>query len=335
MREDLEAQVQESLDGTLDAAGRERLARELEGDAQARSEYADQLRIHHRLGVTLERTNEAFTASVLREVRLLGDAERFSREVVHQIKQTVPARRRIWEMAAAGMILALAGVALWKGGTRENAPSNGPHVLLVVGQVPLAAGDARVKERLESLGCRVTAKSANEVLPSEAAGKRLIAISSTSHAADVVDIPGELTAKFRDAPVPVLSWEPRLFHDLGLIEGADHQRDWGAMRDQSRVVITDPAHPLAAGLSGRVTVISAPDRITWGRVRSDALKIAALDGDPDRVAIFAYERGASMPGLIAPARRVGLFLFDETGGRLTSEGWALFDAAIRWSLSTK
>jgi hypothetical protein len=65
-------------------------------------------------------------------------------------------------------------------------------------------------------------------------------------------------------------------------------------------------------------------------VRPDALKIASLEGSPEKAALFGYDRGASMPGLVAPARRVGLFLFDTTSLQLTPEGWALFDAAVRW-----
>jgi hypothetical protein len=48
--------------------------------------------------------------------------------------------------------------------------------------------------------------------------------------------------------------------------------------------------------------------------------------------IFGYETGATMPGAVAPARRVGFFLEDLTAGSLTPAGWALFDAAVRWAL---
>jgi hypothetical protein len=38
-----------------------------------------------------------------------------------------------------------------------------------------------------------------------------------------------------------------------------------------------------------------------------------------------------MPGLDAPARRVGLFLTDTTAASLSANGGLLFDAAIRWA----
>jgi hypothetical protein len=329
MREELESLVQDALEGTLDAAGRDRLAREFEADPAARTEFVDQLQVHHRLRPTLETSGATFVDSVVREVRLLGDAERFSKGVVHQIKKT-SSRRRAWEMAAAAIILAAVGFALLKRGDSEVASRQAPQVLLVVGRTPLGVGDARVKERLESLGYGVVAKPALQVVSSDASGKAMIAISSTSLAMDVTDVPGELTAKFRESAVPVLVWEPRLFYELGMIGGEDHQKDWGALKDQSRLTMTDPAHPLAAGLSGTVPVLTNPDRISWGLVRGEAIKVATLDGHPDRAAVFAYDRAASMPGLVAPARRVGLFLFDATPLHLTRQGWSLFDAAVRW-----
>jgi hypothetical protein len=173
------------------------------------------------------------------------------------------------------------------------------------------------------------------VVPSDASGKAMIAISSTSLALDVTDVPGELTAKFRDSAVPVLVWEPRLFYDLGMIAGHEHQKDWGAVKDQSRLTVADPAHAMAAGLSGTVPVLSRPNRMSWGLVRGDAVKVATLEGHPDRAVLFAYDRGASMPGLVAPARRVGLFLFDTTSLSLTPQGWSLFDAAVRWCAANR
>lgn len=335
MREDLEALVAESLDGTLGAEDRDRLARELEADPQSRAEYADQLQIHHRLAVALEPSGAAFGESVTREIRLLGDADRFSDGVVRQIKESTrtPARRRLWELAAAGLILAAVAFALIRGSGDPGVASAGPQVLFVVGGLPLPPGDQRVRERFEQLGFRVLAKAANQVVPSDGPGKALIAISSTSLALDVTDVPGELTAKFRDSAVPVVAWEPRLYYDLGMIAGSEHQKDWGALRDQRRVVVTNPTHPMAAGLSGPVTVLADSNRISWGLVPPDALTVACLEGDLARGAVFAFEAGARMPGRAAPARRVGLFLFDTTPLQLTPEGWALFDAAIRWAVS--
>jgi len=329
MREDLEALIADLLDESIDAEGRERLSRELEKDPAARAEFADQLEIHHRLGVALEPSNPEFVDAVVREVKLLGDADRFSQGVVRQIKQTT-SRRRIWEMAAAALFVAIAGYALFRPSVAPTPAAEPSHVLFVVGHVPLDPGDQAVKARLEQNGWRVEVKIESAVKEADARGKTFVAISSTSLVRDVLKVPGELMTKFRSVAVPVLTWEPRLFYDLGMVPGAVHHTDWAATRNLSAVTIVNPTHALAAGLSGRVALTTAPAQLSWGRPRADAIKIATLETSPEKAAVFAYDRGASMPGLVAPARRVGLFLFDATALQLTPQGWALFDAAVRW-----
>ncbi len=335
MREDLELRICDHLDGTLEASAAEPLARELEADPQALGEFADQLQIDHRLRVALGKNPPPIAAAVVRELRLQGDSRRFSDQVVDRIKGGSRPTRRIWELAAAALLLAGLGFLLLKGGGPDPPSPAGrapAEALLVVGRLPLEEGDARVKARLETLGCRVTTARASQVATSDAAGKSLVILSSTALAKDVLDVQGELTAKFRETPVPLLVWEPRLFYDLGMIPGAVYHADWGAAKDQTSLRIVDPSHPLAGGLSGTVTITTKPSPLSWGRARADAIKIAAIVDDPARAAVFAYEKDARMPGLVAPARRVGLFLFDATGRDLSPRGWTLFDAAVRWCL---
>lgn len=59
--------------------------------------------------------------------------------------------------------------------------------------------------------------------------------------------------------------------------------------------------------------------------------IASLPSDNSKKVLFGYDTDASMVGLNAPARLVGIFLGDATASTLTTNGWALFDAAIGWA----
>jgi hypothetical protein len=133
---------------------------------------------------------------------------------------------------------------------------------------------------------------------------------------------GELKERFRLVDVPVLTWEPRLYYDLGMIPGSVYHQDWGTAAEQTRVKTS----------SGPIVATSRPAPYSWGKVRADAVKIATLENDPDKVVVFTYEKGASMPGLTAPARRAGVFLFDWTSMALTDEGWTLFDSTVRWCI---
>ena len=68
----------------------------------------------------------------------------------------------------------------------------------------------------------------------------------------------------------------------------------------------------------------------WSRAIQSALR----RGEPEKAAVFAYEKGATMNGeFLAPARRVGFFLWQDTFDQLRPEGLALFRAAVLWVVS--
>jgi hypothetical protein len=308
-RDEFEAGVQDALE----AEPTEPFSAALDADPAALAEYVDHLQLHQRLGVLLQPERPELVDSVLRELRYTGDSERFAKGVVGQLKEKGGFRRRWLELAAAAFALAALGFFLLREGVPTPA-ADGAELLLVVGQVPLDAGDLRVKERLERTH-RVQVRPAREARPEDARGRALVLISSTIDEREVRE-------RFRDVDVPVLCWEPRLFHDLGMIPGAVHRLDWAAAEGQTRLRTA----------AGTVTVTSQPAPYCWARVRADAEKVATLESDPDKAAIFRYDRGAAMPGLKAPARRAGVFLFEWTAIALTPEGWALFDDSVRWCI---
>ncbi|MEK6334026.1 MAG: hypothetical protein AABM67_03695, partial [Acidobacteriota bacterium] len=80
-----------------------------------------------------------------------------------------------------------------------------------------------------------------------------------------------------------------------------------------------------------VTVVSSAKTFDWGKPNANAISVATVVADTAKTTIFAYESGAVMPGLTAPARRVGLFLYDDTAASFTANGTALLDAAIKWA----
>jgi hypothetical protein len=137
--------------------------------------------------------------------------------------------------------------------------------------------------------------------------------------------------KYRDVAVPVLCLEYTLFDDLGMT-AAQEETDLGGAGGTSQVGILDEGHPLAAGLSGLVTVVSAPSNLSWGNPRPGAARVASIPGLPSRVAVFAYPKGAAMAALPAPARRLGFFALESAAARLSEEGIQLLGAAIDWAL---
>jgi len=116
---------------------------------------------------------------------------------------------------------------------------------------------------------------------------------------------------------------------------------FGTIAGETDLVIVDPAHPLAAGLSGRVTVYSLPAEINWAvkEVLAPGVhSVAALPDYPEAQSIYFILPGdALFDGSPSPNLRVSLFTENNndlgTYHRMTADGHRLFDAAINWALS--
>lgn len=194
--------------------------------------------------------------------------------------------------------------------------------LFVVGNTNLNAGDSAVKTRLESIGYVVVVKKDSASVTADANGKAIVLISSTVN-------PGNVGTKFRDVLIPVIVWEHDLYDDMWMTGAPTTEH--GSQTGQTQLVIQDPTHPMAAGLTGTKSVVTASRTFTWGKPNTNAARIATLVADATKWVIFGYEKNAVMPGGTAAARRVGFFLHDTTAGVLNTDGKALFDAAIRWA----
>ncbi len=202
-----------------------------------------------------------------------------------------------------------------------------PPALLVVGSTTLNAGDTAIRNRLQGLGYTVTVKSASAAASGDANGKALVFISSTGASTATAD-------KFAWTEAPVVSDEAFIFDDMNLT-GPAANVDYGNVSGQSQLNIAVPAHPLAGGLSGVVTFATAAGTINFGLPSINAVRVGLLAADASRSAIFGYEKGVAMANEInAPARRVGMYLFDSTAASLTLEGWTLFDAAVSWAAAS-
>jgi hypothetical protein len=189
------------------------------------------------------------------------------------------------------------------------------------------SNDRKVIAYLESLGFVVT--GTNESSPIEAAkGKDLIVISESVDALDI-------GTKYRQVPVALLTFENDLLGELGMT-GLKSGRDTGTDDNQRFLWMVNAPHPLSAGLAAGLQNVLADEnlKMNWGKPGLGATTIATLRGEPDKAAIFAYERGATMNGeALAPARRVSFFLWQDTFEQLRPEGIALFRAAVLWAVA--
>lgn len=185
------------------------------------------------------------------------------------------------------------------------------------------SSDRVLKTRLENLGYQVTLKADFAASASDATGKAIVLISET-----VDDI--LVGSKFRSVAVPVMVWENGIYDDMKMT-GTGSGTAFADASGQTQVAMTGSTHPLAAGLLGNQTVYSASAWMAWGAPGSSASKVASIVGNSSRSTIFGYDKGATMVGLTAPARRTGFFWSDFSANYLGGKGGWLFDAAVTWT----
>jgi hypothetical protein len=183
------------------------------------------------------------------------------------------------------------------------------------------AGDIVLRDRLLALGFSVTERSDSALVAGDASGKDVVVVSASVTAASV-------GSKLTNVAVPVLSMESFIFDDMKMT-GTVSGTDFGSTAAQTQINVLDATHPMAALLSGVRTANTSSAPYGWGQPSSNAKVIGKLLGG--QAGSFAYPAGATMVGMVAPARRVGLFLDTTAAASWTTEGRALFDAAVKWA----
>jgi hypothetical protein len=208
------------------------------------------------------------------------------------------------------------------------APFPGKNIMLVVRvegkSLPF---DEQIKQHLEARGYKVTLQSQYAPVQ-QAQGADLVILSATIRSRD-------LLGAYRDIKTPLMTWEMDLLDDLAMT-GKRAGTDYGTVEKSRYVWLVNAPHPMAAGLpAGVVDIYQKQATMSWGKPGLGATTIATIYGEPEKVAIFGYERGATMDyESLAPARRVMFFLDNETFTNLSPAGGQLFDAAVDWALTT-
>jgi hypothetical protein len=150
---------------------------------------------------------------------------------------------------------------------------------------------------------------------------------------------GSATGSYTNVPIPIVTWEGWGFDDLGMCYWENiGDSQTAEIEDTETVQIVNSDHPLAAGLSDEVFITTENMKTSYhyGKAAGDGQTIATAPNGMD--AIFAYEIYDEMyysedsEPFLAPERRVGLFWFLDTPEKLNDNGWALFAAAVNWSM---
>ena len=138
---------------------------------------------------------------------------------------------------------------------------------------------------------------------------------------------------WRELAIPLLTWENDYLDDLAMT-GKRSDIDFGEVEKDRYLWMVNAPHPLSAGLAaGTLNVYQAQAPMSWGKPGLGATIIATVYGQPEKPAIWAYEKGATMDyETLAPAKRMMFFMNNDTFTNLNSDGLKLFDQAIEWML---
>jgi hypothetical protein len=186
--------------------------------------------------------------------------------------------------------------------------------------------DVTMKARLEAKGLQVDMVVDAQSTVADAMGKAIVVISSSINRDNLFD---DKQPRFKNVTVPTIVMKDGTIEVMGL--GAGGAGGFSTDVGQTLLSIVAPGDPLAAGLTGNVTVYTKGDRLIWAQPAATAKKIATIVGHPDEVAIFAYAAGATMASGTAPAKRMGFFIHRNTD--YSADGLKLFDAAVAYLLA--
>ena len=200
--------------------------------------------------------------------------------------------------------------------------------ITLVSQVngPSYSADLAIKDHLQAQGYQVQILDQTQD-PKQIKNTDLIILSSTVGAKN-------LKSGWRNLNIPLMTWESDYIDDLAMT-GKKSGVDFGEV-DKSRYLwLVNAPHPLSAQLeAGTLNAYQKQSQMNWGKPGLGATIIATVYGEPEKVAIWGYEKGATMDyETLAPAKRLMFFLHNDTFTLLSNDGLKLFDSSIKWLLN--
>ncbi|NOX30868.1 MAG: hypothetical protein GXP35_12600 [Actinobacteria bacterium] len=197
-------------------------------------------------------------------------------------------------------------------------PPAEPSSIAIVVKDPAApsAGDNAIVARLQAAGYEVSMHDDTDVIDTDVIDADVVLISSTVSSFALRD-------RLADIPASIVLAKSWLFGDYGLSASN------GSLTRATDGDIVDTAHPIAAGLTGTVTLLTTSDRFPVGIPGATADVVLEVDGDPT---LWVYDEGDLLPsGTAASGCRSTLHAFKDTAANYSPDGWLLFDATITWA----
>ena len=202
--------------------------------------------------------------------------------------------------------------------------------------------DALIGDFLESLGHTVTYFDDTE---DEAATEAAAAAADLVYISESVGS-GDIREEITEIEVPIIVGEPYAWDEMGMTLGGGGTSAVAT----TDITIVSPGHPLAAGLSGTVTVLTditgseGTAEFAMGDAGDEATVIATVtlaDGQTYDT-IIIYEKGAALAvpptdgsEPVAADIRIGMFFHYFAHDVLNENAYALIEAAVKYVFGAK
>lgn len=194
-------------------------------------------------------------------------------------------------------------------------------IIMISAADPPGEADQALIDHVAALGFDVESHSQDEAQPVDISGAAGVLIGEALGS-------GNITGAYKDAPIPVIITETYVLDDMQLATDGT----FNTTPDKA-IVIVDPAHPIAGGLTGEVEIAAEEiDICSTSDIQGDVHIIATtlIGGE---TCLATYEEGAKgMDGVAVPARRVFLFPHANMIPLLTDAGWGLVERSVLWAM---
>lgn len=203
--------------------------------------------------------------------------------------------------------------------TQSVAPAQRKVTLVVTNPASLTSAETTLSNHLSAAGALVAL--VDDAAAASATNVDVVVIAPTVDAATLAD-------KYKTLGVPVVNLAAATWQASGLTSAAP------ASASGTSAHAAQPTHPVAAGKTGTVTLLSSANTLnnaSAASLGSGATKVWATTSSSTDTVAAVYDAGATTPAGAAPARRVTVGLSAGAIGSLNADGWAVLDAAIVWA----
>ena len=194
-------------------------------------------------------------------------------------------------------------------------------IIVISADDPPGAPDQALIDHVAALGFDVEPHSSAEAQPVDVSGAIAVVIGEALSSGSMSDF-------YRDVAIPLVICESYIFDEMKFSpDGTAYNGT-----DDMSIVIVDPAHPIAGGLTGTVEIASQVGQIVSSPDMQGDVHVIANTAISGEACIATYETGGlDMEGVPVPARRVSVFVHENNTLALTDAGWELFERAVLWA----